>query len=291
LNKANQSFEDIKKIRAQNYQDALEKVKADIRISRTGQNAGRLYIKNTTTGILEPTKITTVGVKQELTKTLKEFNPKILSKTENNQISELKNLINEWDDITPLGLNDLKRALRNRINIGNSKELNAIITRVENNLRNYVNTRAPQIGEMNRNYAEASEFINKLQKELFGTTSRLSDSTKLNRLLSAFNQKSDVRTKLIEELGEKTGQDLLNEIAGAAMSSWLPTGWVQRFVLGGVGGGAAVSSGIGLPLVAGVAGASPRIVGKATRVLGQASRLTPVINKYGQPIINKLLNQ
>jgi hypothetical protein len=177
----------------------------------------------------------------------------------------------------------------------NSKILNKIYGDVENNLHGYISDRAPQIGEMNANYAKASEFIENLQKEIFGKTSAMSDNTKLNRLLNIFNQKSDLRKQLVKELGEQAGVDLINEITGAAMASWLPTGWVQRFVLGGAGAGiglSAITNPAFIPAaVAGVAGASPRIVGKTARILGQANRLTEPVKRVTIPAVTKLLNK
>jgi len=263
LNKANRSFEEIKKIRSENYQKALEKL----------QNSG--YKPKTNRNIM-------VGA---LNKIGSKFNIKILPKAEQNKFIELQELYKGWDDFTPIGLNDLEQALRNQSNFSNSSSLNVLITKMEVKLRDVVNKVDPKIGEMNKAYSKASGFIENLQKEIFGKSSKLSDSTKLNRLLSIFNQKSDVKMKLVQELGEKTGQDLLNEITGAAISSWLPVNWVQRFIL-------ATGGLVFQPQTAGMLPlAIPRIVGKAARVLGQASRLTPTINKYGQPIINKIINE
>lgn len=263
LSKANKSFDKIKETRSTDYKNALNEL----------QNKG-----------YKP-KIDKKIVKNSLDGIIKEFNPKVLSPQEVSKLDELKTLYQDWDDFTPLGLNDLRRSLRNRVVVGNSRELNSVITQMEKNLNKTVDKADPLIGEMRRNYAEASDFIEDLQKELFGKNSKLSDNTKLNRLLGIFSQKNDVRLKLVEQLGEQTGQDLLNEITGAAMSSWLPTGWVQRFVLASGAGYFSPTTLIAAPL------ASPRIAGKAARVLGQGARLTPAINKYGQPIINKLINK
>ncbi len=265
LDKANESFDLIKEQRGNAYAKALEKI----------QNSKTVKTINKT------------GVQKSIDDIIGKFNKKILSPGEVEKINEISDLVNNWDDFTPLGTEELKMAIRNRVNIGNSKQLNSIITKSENSLKSYIDKVSPEIAKMRAQYAKDSEFIDNLQREIFGSTSKMSDSTKLNRLLSVFSQKSDLRQKLVEELGKQTGTDLLNEITGAAMSSWLPTGWVQRFVLAGSG-----LSGIVNPVVISAApAASPRIVGKAARVLGQAGRLTPIINKYGQPLLNKVINK
>lgn len=264
LTKANKSFEVIKKARSGDYEKALSEL----------QNSG-----------YKP-KTDQVVINDGLNEIINKFNPKVLSPGEVAKMDELRNLYQNWDDFTPLGLNDLKRAIRNRVNIGNSKELNAMATMAEGKLKTIINNTDPAIGKMNAEYGAASDFINNLQKEIFSKRSTMSDSTKLNRLLSIFNQKSDTRLKLVQELGDKAGQDLINEITGAAMSSWLPTGWVQRFVLAGSG-----LSGLVSPAVMATAPlASPRLVGKGARMLGQASKVLPTVEKYGIPLVNKLIN-
>lgn len=297
LTKANKGFNQIKKARSDTYQQALEGVESDIFVTKTGVNTGRLYVKDPVTGVFEPTKLTTKGVKDEFAKALKGFKnwDKILKKKEVSDVQELENVIYEWTDFSPLGLNDLKKAIWNRKSHLNSPELNKIYGKVWSNLDNYINTRAPQIGIMNAKYTKDTQFIESLQKELFGKRSTMSDNSKLNRLLGIFKQNSDVRKDLVKKLGEQAEIDLVNEITGAAMSSWLPTGWVQRFVLGGAGAGIGISALTNpavIPAAAvGMAGASPRIVGKSARIMGQINRITPAIKKVGPAIINKALNQ
>lgn len=270
LRKANESFSLIKKARADDYQNALT----------------QLQEKGYTSKISKKEVTNTLG------KIVDKFNTKVLSPGEVEKLNELKALYKEWDDFTPLGVNDLKRAIRNRVNPGNSKELNYVITNAEKDLASYVNKADPLIGEMNAKYSSASEFVELLQKEIFGKTSKMSDSTKLNRLLNIFNQKSDVKMKLVEKLGQQGSQDLINEITGAAMSSWLPTGWVQRFVLGGAGLTGAFFN--APAAIVGAAGASPRIVGKATRILGKGNKVIQKakepIEKYGIPAVQKMIN-
>jgi len=119
----------------------------------------------------------------------------------------------------------------------------------------------------------------------------MKDSTKLNRLLSIFNQKSDVRQKLITSLGEQTGNDLSNEIAGAAMSSWLPQGWVQRFIIGGAGLGALINPKVALAVGGAGLAASPRLIGLGAETAGLLNRSTPFVKQYGLPaLLNSLIN-
>lgn len=270
LNKANDSFSKIKEARRNAYKVALKN------LQETGHK----------------TPIDSETINNGLEEVIGKFNPKVLSSQEVEKLDELRTLYQNWDDFTPLGLDDLRRAIRNRIVIGNSKELNYVATDLENKLKTVVDKADSAIGDMRRSYAEASDFIENLQKEIFGKKSNLSDTTKLNRLLNIFNQKSDVKKELVTRLGNEAGEDLINEITGAVMSTWLPTGWVQRFVLGGLGGGAAIYAGANpATLVAGALGASPRIVGKVTRTLGQINRLSPAANKYGQPLVGQIINK
>lgn len=297
LNKANKSLSTIKQARTDNYKANLKALEKDIKITKTGPNAGRMYIKNPKTGVFEPTKLTTKGVKSTLTKTLKDYNLKVLNKSEQNQIKELQKLVSDWDDFTPKGIDDLRMAIRNRRLATNSKYLNGIYAKMEGNVRNYVNSRVPQIQAMNEQYAKESEFIESLQKEIFGKTSNMSDSTKLNKLLGIFKQNTDLRRKLVDELGKQSGQDLLNEINGVVLSDWLPQNFVQRFVLAGSGlaGGAGLLAGATsiAPTLAGTLPlASPRVGGYTAATLGQLNKGTPFVKQYGLPaLINSIINK
>lgn len=269
LNQANASLKTIKNARSKAYEKALANLPEG--------------------NVIDPNVLAS-----KLDDTLGKFNPKVLPNREIKEMNEIVKLYQNWDDFSGKGVNELRQALNNRINIGNSKKLNYVITTLSENLNDEVAKASPQIAEMNKAYADASKFIDDLQSEIFGKTSKMSDSTKLNKLLNIFKQQSDLRTELVTRLGKEAGQDLINEITGAVMSSWLPTGWVQRFVLGGAGLTGLVTGNVPT-LAIGAAGASPRIVGKSARVLGKANKafqsVAPAVKKFGIPAAQKLINK
>lgn len=264
LDNANDALNKIKQQRSANYEAALKQI---------------------------PATLPDEGVKTMLNDSLGKYSVKTLVKSEQNTIKELNTLINSWDDFSAIGVNELKQAIRNRKLITSSDYLKKILGGMETDLVKYIEKTSPEIAQMNSVYREASQFIDSLQSEIFGTTSTMKDSTKINRLLSIFSNNSGVRKELIEQLGEKAGVDLINEITGSVMTEWLPTGWVQRMILGGGTVAGAWQGFSPATLAAGAAAASPRIVGKATRVLGQMNRLAPSAGKVGLPYSIRTINE
>jgi len=307
LTKAEKSLQEIKKLRQKNYQANLEELNASVRITKTGKNKGTLYIKNED-GIFIPTKLTTKGLKDNITSTLKSFNI-IKTKTgfdfskapipqsEQKNINELIDRIYNYDDYTPKGLDNLSQIINSYRKGTNSTRYNAIITSLNKQFNNYLSDRVPQIGVLRSQYAKDSEFINVLQREIFGKNKNISDETKLNRLISIFNKNNDIKKRVVEKLGDMTDTDLLNEINGAILTRWLPENFVQRFVL--ATGGLAVGGGLlgGVP-GAGVAitGAgllgSPKLSGLTATQLGILNRAVPYVKQYGLPaLLNSYINK
>jgi hypothetical protein len=288
LSKAEKSLTAIRNQRNMEYQNALKEIKSEdmVNLSLDG-------VKDNITSTLESHNIKPLykGVKNSAGQY--NFSESALTSSQEKKLNELIEKVYTWKNTTAEGLNNLGKKINSYKGTPNEEEYNAIIFSLKKNLSNYVADNAPKIKAMNSAYGEASNFIDSLKKEVFGKTNNASNATKLNKLLSLFSQKSDIRKKLIAELGDKAGIDLINEITGSAMSSWLPTGWVQRFILAG---GAPFAAGVGIPATLTSIGlASPRIVGKASRILGQLNRVAPPAAEKALPLIlnasnkNKLL--
>jgi hypothetical protein len=136
------------------------------------------------------------------------------------------------------------------------------------------------IGVMEQ-YGKAAEAMKELKKTLGVQGSKTNPDTALRKLLSIMRDNVQTnygrRVTLAEELEKVGGNKFINKIAGQDMSSMTPKGMLGRIVgAGGVGYGAATGSLAGL-LTPGAAiaatMASPRLVGEAAQLTGQASRL------------------
>lgn len=309
------ALDQLKEARSLNFKSGLSKLEKEATYMKNGQlyvkrvlteaeaKATKGYVPGTVIGV--PTSLSTKGVKQVATTTLKEFdiNAKgrlldwseaAIDDTHAHKLQKLINRIYDWTNTTPSGLNNLRQVIDSYkvggINLGSSeKKFNAIIGALRTNLSEYVGKRVPQVAEMNSKYAAESEVINNIRSQLkLGSND---PNTALRKLINVFNPKSKVYRPIVEQLGDEAGVDLMSDIAGLTMSQWTPEG-LGKYITTLVGG---AQFGIGLASPASIAtipitaaAASPRLVGKTAITIGKASqsKAAQVIKKVA-PTIGK----
>ncbi len=136
------------------------------------------------------------------------------------------------------------------------------------------------IGVMEQ-YGKAAEAMKELKKTLGVQGSKTNPDTALRKLLSIMRDNVQTnygrRVTLAEELESIGGNKFINKIAGQDMASVTPKGMLGRIVgAGGVGYGAVTGSLSGLlspGAIAAASMASPRLIGEAAQLTGQASRV------------------
>ncbi len=284
LQQAKSAMTTLKTVRRKAYQEGLEALEKDLIQTKKGN----VFVKGKD-GLFAPTKLSTKGLKDTATKTLKDFGvttkgrvldfaEAAIDKTHAKKLQEVVDRVYGWKTNTPTGLNKLRQVINSYklggINLGSSeKQYNAIISGLGRNLSEYVGARVPQIAELNRLYATQSDVINNVLKQLKLNTG--DPNTALRKLLNVFNPKSQVYRPIVEELGEKAGKDLMSDIAGLTLSQWTPEGIGKYFsgLFTGGAGAAAMSNPVALPafLAAGAA-SSPRVVGKIATTAGKLSK-------------------
>jgi hypothetical protein len=217
------------------------------------------------------------------------FTKSPFTRTQQGQVQELYSRIQNWDDYTPTGVNDLKKVVNSYRDKMGGGQYNAFVDTMKNKVNEILTGSSDDIAKMNAQYQKESQFIDRIKKELLGSD-KMSQTTRINRVLKIFDKNSTVRKEVIKEMGAISGQDFLNEVAGEALSGWLPQGWVQRFIIGGAGASGVIASKVG-PLLMGGLLASPRIVGKGARVLGTLNQVANPLKPYAIPALMKTLNQ
>jgi len=297
LNKVKVAIGKLKKTRGDQYEAALKGVEDKV-LTKNGQ----VFIQDQS-GNFVKSDLSLDGVKQTIDKTLSDFKinktpegeydfkKSPLTKDQTNKIKEMVDRVNTWDDVTPTGLNDLRQIIDSYKSHMEGGRYNAIVGKVRTDLVSHINEKVPEIGEMNSGYAQASDFLDEIKKEL--GSDKVKDQTKINKILNVFKPNSQERQRIIDELGQKTGSDLLNEIAGVAMTDWLPRGIAGK-LLGGIevagqalmGTAAAHPAGL-IPLGL----SSPRLVGTAARVAGRLKPAFQPVTKFATRQINKEINQ
>lgn len=310
LQNAEDALQTLKNVRRETYRTGLKKLEDEIMETKEGS----LWVKRLVTpgdvksGLAAPaaigkesfvkTDLSLKGVKDTVTKTLKDFgaqakgvmidlNKVALPKSYKNEINEVVDKIYAWDDITPSGLDDLRENIdvfkKSGVVLSSAdSKFNKIIGDIRSNLSKYVGDRVPQIRDINAQYAAHSDVISNIMQEL--SLGKEKGVTALRKLTNVFNPRSEVYRPIVQELGERAGQDLMTDIAGLTMAKWTPEG-LSAF-LSTIGGGALGVSLVTAPLVAAkalpaAALASPRAVGELVTTAGKAA---PQIKKMAEPV-------
>ena len=178
---------------------------------------------------------------------------------------------------SPVQMDELKRAINEvRMDQPAGSQRQTVVAEIQNTIRDVINKSAPEYGKTMELYAEASEKMKELKQVL---SVGKNPDTALRKLLSVMRDNVQTnygkRATLAEELG---GSSLLNKIAGQELSSLMPRGMTGRLLGGGAVGFGAVTGGVGGLLTPGaipaLAAASPRLIGEAAQLTGQARRAT-----------------
>ena len=282
---AEDAFDSLKEARDVGYRASMEEIQQNTMRAKNGQLYLRLPVSEADIKeglkpemlgkeIWKPVNVSTKGIKDVMTRTLGEFDVKkgkegldfSMSRLEQHQktIEKVRNMVYNWQDVTPLGLNKLAQKIGDfRITgpgITADKQFNAFIQATKKNIAGYIGDKAgTKIGSMNKEYAIASEFLDDLRDGL--KLGKDKPEQVARKLLNAFNDKSIWYRNLVEQLGEQTARDMRSDIAGMLMSSWTPTG-LGKYVTGAILGSATGA----LPAIA---GASPRLAGEISTAAGQ----------------------
>lgn len=282
--------------RSDDYNSGLDEVSKKMFITKKGQ----LYIKRVITpedvkkGMAASkavgtesfiqANLSTKGIKDTLTKTLRDFGAKgskgvfeykevALPKASTRQLNELTSRIYEWEDLTPTGLNKLRQIVDSYHTGGKNLPLDKIIGNLRTNLSKYVEKQVPLIGTINQTYSKQTSQAANLVKEL-GLSANAKPSTQLNSIMRLFKKDPQVIKNLTEIMGEQEANKLLNDISGAILSEALPQGLSGMIKEGGLtlGGLFGIMTGaVSIPTVLGsAASTSPRLVGEATTLTGKA---------------------
>ncbi len=313
LGNAQDAMANLKKARAGAYQEGLAQLEKDSMYTKNGQlyinreltpaEAAKTkgYVPGTKIGV--PTNLTTSGVKNVFTTTLKDFGATgggkgldftnvALDDSHLAKLDKLQQRIYDWTDTTPQGLNRLRQVIDSYkvggINLGSSEsKFNKIIGDLRTNLSSYVGERVPQIQEMNNKYTAESKVIDNINNQL--KLNSKDPNTALRKLLNVFNPKSVVYKPIVEQLGQKGARNLMSDIAGLTMSKWTPEGLAKYFDLSGATAAAVLHPGalVAAPL------ASPRVVGEVTTGLGKvaqnqkAQQAIKVAGQVGKKLITR----
>lgn len=153
------ALEDLPKRLGANPQVVTDNAKTTIKVG------GKIYVlskqqaKTAITDILRG-----AGVKVDRAKDFLDFTESPLNEAEGKAVQKVWNLINNWTDTTPKGLNNLAVKIGDFKRTGPGNEyFNSTIGKVKESIRDYLGSRIPTAGEMNLKYAESASTLEKLR--------------------------------------------------------------------------------------------------------------------------------
>lgn len=289
---ARSALKQLNTTRNEAYNEGIKKIQDETFITK----AGKTYVKKAVPELggkvmLSPTTLTTKGVKDVATRTLKSIGLDAKGPTidfakrpslDARGIQKVHDFVYKWDDMTPLGLNQLRQEVagfrKGGVNLSPSdNRFNTYIDNLTDNLRTYLGDRVPQIGKMNKNYAQASSLIGNIKQGLSLGKNTQSD-TAFRKLTSVLRTNNEFRAQLLASLEDEASRNLPEKIAGQQLSEILPRGLIRP--LGGLAGGAGLLTGLGIvPMLQAAVLTSPRVVGETLLALGFTRRNANVFAK------------
>lgn len=215
-----------------------------------------------------------------------DFTRSAINKSAQKDVDEIVEIIRGWgtkkNDNTPIMLDTLKRRLDDFYS--DSSQVRAMVTGLKKTVRGLIEKKVPEYATMTKDYAQATSLIQDIEKVFTGKRgefgfSQIASDKALRRLTQSMKESYGLRQEMIQILGEKTGQDLMGEVAGYTMSEAVPRGLLGRlFGMGGLY--VAAMNPKYWPVLA---ASSPRVVGEFLNVYGRGLKEAQVLKPAMEP--------
>lgn len=208
-------------------------------------------------------------------------------------LDTMESMLRGSRDTSAVNLHRLKVGMSNLIdNLGRTKYLGSI-GKVPAALRNTIGTANPRYLKAMDDY---SNWLRQLEdlKGVGATGNRGSTANKIAKLMKAMKDKNG--RSLIDQLAStNAGANLPYMLAGSAMSNWLPkwaTGMQDMLGYGLLGGaGYGLSTLLSPHAIAGLAAASPKVVGTGMKYVGKAQRLGDIAGTVANPAVRNIISR
>ena len=266
---AKAAVESIKSARSQAYREALkqiankgEKVPLDSVRQKVADLMSRYNIQATAEG-LDTSRIA-------------------MGKAGRRDIEEIIDTVAQWGskqgDDTALGLDTLKRQLDDFYS--ESSQARQFVTELKNSVKQAISDVVPQYKSMTESYSEVTTLLKDIESGLMlrkqGISGRVVADQTLRRLTSAMKENFALRKELLDVLGNESGQQLSQQVAGYALSGVVPKGLAGSGPVLALQGAYSAINPKFLPVLA---ASSPRVQGEFMRALGRAYRVASRIPK------------
>lgn len=229
-------------------------------------------------------KVDNPKIQAQLSEALKDapatlnFSKSSLGKSAQRDVEEIVDLVKNWEDNTPIGLDALKRRLADFYS--ESSQARQFVADLENEVKRTIVKAVPEYDAMTKGYREATNLIKEVEKGLMLQKGQTGDQT-LRRLTSAMRENFEMRKDLVNILGQKSGEDLAGQIAGYSANQLIPRGLVGKMSLGGFSTIAYLHPSYWPLLVA----SSPRAVGEFLYYFGKGVKELKKVEPLVSPTI------
>lgn len=209
------------------------------------------------------------------------LNSPIVSRAERKNIQEAVKMLVNLKDYTPEGMQAVATKLEKlqKFSEGPATESSAVLGKMSARFEEAIDRVYPQLTKIRSDYAVFKKMetgVRPLLREKGADTQAITSSIK--RLKTLFEEDSIAYIRALQSLEQKTGKDLLSELAGSQLKSLAPGSFGSRIAEASLlAGGIFVNPMLLLtiPLF------SPRVIGKGAVALGKLA-------KAGQKVVPKI---
>ena len=180
----------------------------------------------------------------------------------------LKSYGTQAGDRTPIALDTLKRSLGDLYSPNSS--VRSFVQSMRTEVSGLLKKNVPGYEEMTKGYEQYSSLLNDVKSSL-SVGGKAGPEAAIKKLSGAMKQNNELRLEVLKDLEQKTGINLRDKIAGAALNDKIPRGLIGK----GIDAVALYSIFRGMfspEVFATLIASSPRLVGELMNALGIASR-------------------
>lgn len=208
----------------------------------------------------------------------------IINSTERNQVKLAYQTVLSQKNFTPKGVQKVAARLSKLSKYGEGliKESSAIIGKIHSLYTKGIGKTYPELGKLRGQYKIEKKIYSEIENLLSSDKWKPTEiTTAIKRLSNVFAEDNEVYLKTLMKLEQKTGRDLLSELAASEFAKYAPASFGSRVAQAGLLAGGLIFRPyilLVLPLF------SPRFVGRATIIAGKIATKIPGVIEKGAEI-------
>lgn len=263
-----------------NIQNVVDEAKDALNTIKQQKNAN--YAMQIGKTINDPKVLDVMPLQKKMLEIIDDQYYKSISKSGNATMNKLDEMVNVYNDFlqdpelrTAGGFDALKQRIQDIDIPLENKKAERLRTSMANTIKKSIEEQSPQYAKTMKDYSEASDLVNELEKSLsLGNKSTMDSAIRKLQSLTRNNANTNYgyRLSLADEL-QKAGADIMPSLAGQSLSSLTPRG-LQGVTATGAGVAGLTSNPLTLATLPAF---SPRVVGEGAYLTGQLQSILDAI--------------